>query len=346
VAARELFWILPSVAGHVDMWRGRALLIPDATIREDALTALVSKRFNAEGAALFAVLPPRRDPRLLRLLVSFQILLDFLDSFSERPVPDPIANGRQLHLALKEALDPAEPISDYYRHHPLCEDGGYLRALVETCREACATLPRYGCVRPLAVEGATRCGVQGLNHDPDPVRRDRMLKHWARSAFPTEWRMSWWELTAGASSTLGVHALLALAADPACNERDAADVEAAYMPWICVASTILDSYVDEVADDMSAGHSYIAHYPSPQVAERRTRELVSRSVCEARRLPHGARHALIAAGMVAMYLSADDARTRAKRATTEGIVRAGGPLTRLLVPILRVWRIVCARPAA
>jgi tetraprenyl-beta-curcumene synthase len=213
VCARELHWIRPNVAREIEGWRRHAESIPDAGIREDALAALAEKRFNAEGAALFAALPPRRDAALVRVLVAFQILLDFLDTLSERPAPDAVADGRQLHLALRDALDPQRPRSDYYRHHPQRSDGGYVRALVECCRESCLSLPAYGNVRSLALRAAARCSVQGLNHDPDGARRESTLEGWARSNFPTS-PFSWWELTAAASSTLGIHALLALAADP------------------------------------------------------------------------------------------------------------------------------------
>jgi tetraprenyl-beta-curcumene synthase len=331
-------WIRPEVAREVEHWRQRAASIPDAATRRHALTALSSKRFNAEGAALFAVLAPRRDATLLRLLVAFQVLLDFLDSLSERPTADAQADGMQLHLALRDALDPDGPISDYFRHRPFLQDGGYVRALVQACRESCLYLPSYASTRSLVLRGAVRCGVQGLNHDTDPVRRDRSLQAWAGGAFHNGWGLSWWELTAAASSTLGIHALLALAADPACEERDAVEVDAAYMPWICAASTMLDSYVDEVADAAESAHSYIAHYPSEEIALARTRELVHRSLEEARRLQGGACHALIVAGMVAMYLSAEEARTVAKRNTTQTLVRTGGSLTRASVPILRMWR--------
>jgi tetraprenyl-beta-curcumene synthase len=311
-------------------------------VRDEALTALSAKRFNAEGAALFAVLAPRRDTRLLRLLVAFQVLLDFLDSLSERPVlENPQADGLQLHLALRDALDPGGPMSDYYRHRPSMQDGGYVCALVQSCRESCVYLPSYGTTRSFALRGAGRCSVQGLNHDHDPVRRDRTLEAWAGNTFHETWGLSWWELTAAASSTLGILALLALAADPSCEERDAAEVDAAYMPWICAASTMLDSYVDTAADAAEGAHSYIAHYPSEELALQRTHELVSQSLEEARRLRGGARHALIVAGMVAMYLSAEEARTAAKLKTTGALVCAGGLLTRMLVPILRLWRTAC-----
>jgi tetraprenyl-beta-curcumene synthase len=111
------------------------------------------------------------------------------------------------------------------------------------------------------------------------------------------------------------------------------------MPWICAASTMLDSFVDETADLASNGHSYIAHYSTPGVAVRRLCRLVRQSMYEARRLRNGSRHALIVAGMIAMYLSSDDARAPAIRATTARFIDAGGSLARLLLPILRLWRI-------
>jgi tetraprenyl-beta-curcumene synthase len=339
VGARELLWIHPSVVREVRGWRRLAASIPDAGIRADALTALREKRFNAEGAGLFAALPRKRNRHLLRLLVAYQILLDYLDTVSERPAPDPLANGRQLHLALTDALDPRRPASDYYRHHPQGTDGGYVRALVQACRECCLTLPAHEPALRLALRAASDCGVQGLNHDPDPERRDRGLERWARRSLPSHGDLSWWELTAAASSTLGIHALLALAADPSRAPGEAERVAGAYMPWICAASTMLDSYVDQAEDAANHGHNYLAHYPSAPDAERRTRELVHRSLLEAGGLPNGSRHALIAAGMVAMYLSADGARHPGRSRTTRAFVRAGGPLTMLLLPVLRTWRI-------
>jgi tetraprenyl-beta-curcumene synthase len=345
VCARELSWIHPNVAREVTRWRRLAASIPDPAIRADALASLHEKRFNAEGAGLFASLPRRRHGALLRLLVTYQVLLDFLDTVSERPVADPLANGQQLHLALRDALLPHGPTSDYYRHHPGGGDGGYLQALVDVCRESCMELPAYGSICGRALAAAAGFGVQGLNHDPDPVRRDGRLEGWARRTFPRSAAVSWWELTAAASSTLAIHALLALAAEPAFVRRDAEAVGAAYMPWICAASTMLDSYVDEVEDVSNEGHNYLAHYASAEIARRRTRELVHRSLQEARRLRNGPRHALIAAGMVAMYLSSDGARSPAKRSTTRSMVRAGGRLTMLLVPVLLLWRLAYRRRA-
>jgi hypothetical protein len=42
--------------------------------------------------------------------------------------------------------------------------------------------------------------------------------------------------------------------------------------------------------------------------------------------------------MFAMYLSRDSANGPELRAATASLVQAGGSLTRLLVPVLRLWR--------
>jgi tetraprenyl-beta-curcumene synthase len=346
VATREIVCVIPTVSREIGAWRDRACAIPDTPIREDALSAISAKRFNPEGAALFAVLPRRYDLNLVRLLVAFQVLLDFLDSVTERRVPRPVANGDQLHRALAEALHPGAPISDYYRYHPWRDDGGYLMSLVTTCRECCGALPAYGCVKATVVRAARRCGVQGVNHDPDPRRRESRLRQWVGAEFAGRRDLCWWELTAAASSTLGILALLAEAADPDSAPRTFGEVDRAYMPWVCVASTMLDSYVDALADLAGEGHSYVAHYADPSVAAQRVCDLIHRSMREARQLRGGLRHALIVAGMAAMYLSADEARTPAMRATTDRFIEAGGSLTRTLLPILRLWRVLYARRSA
>jgi tetraprenyl-beta-curcumene synthase len=323
------------------------LAIPDASIREDALNSIAYKRGHADGAALFWILPRRRNLELLRMLVSFQIIWDFLDSINERGAGNGTANGRQLHRALVEALDPDAPISDYYRHHPWQDDGGYLRRLVEACRRGCRALPSYARLQPSLIREAMRGQVLALNHDLDPGARDAALRGWAKREFPTAGlKASWFELSAAASAGLTVHALLVLAAEPACTGAEIDSAYAAYFPWLSAAATMLDSYVDQAEDAANGDHSYVAHYSSSDVATRCVRELIIRSAHEARRLRNGHRHAVIAACMVAMYLSKDSARTPEMRTTTAALAEAGGSLTRLLLPILRLWRIAYAQRSA
>jgi tetraprenyl-beta-curcumene synthase len=320
--------------------------IPDQPIREDALGALADKRTHAHGAALFWTLPRRRNPHLLRLLIAYELIWDFLDNVNERASSSGTQNGRQLHLAIAEALEPDAPISDYYCHHSARGDGGFLRSLVETCRECCVLLPSYARVRGVAVHEAHRAQVLALNHDPNPAQRDAALKGWVAEEYPHAQTTSWWELSGAASAPLTIHALLALAAEPDCSPGEVASTYAAYCPWLSATTTMLDSYVDQIEDVENGNHSYVAHYPSQDATVCGIRSLVSRSVAETRSLHNGHRHAVIASAMIAMYLSKDTARTLQLRAGTRTFVRAGGSLTRLLLPILRVWRILYGQRSA
>jgi tetraprenyl-beta-curcumene synthase len=332
--------VLPNVAGEVRRWRTVALCIPDPVLRDDALLTLSRERLNTEGAALFATLPRRRNLALLRMLAAYQITLDYLDTISERPCDDPLGNGWQLHLALTESVQPGGSVSDYYCLHPQHADGGYLRSLVELCRTGCASLPAFPRVRRRALRAAHLGTVQVPNHDPCEARRTAGLRAWVERELPGPSELCWFELTAAASSSLWTLALLALAADPDLREDDVIEAEAVYFPWICAASTLLDAFVDQASDRAEGNHSYVEHYDNPAEMVDRLCEIVYRSVHGARQLRNGERHALIAAGMVSMYLSKASVREPELRAAAERIARAAGSLPRVQLPIMRAMRIL------
>ena len=292
-------------------------------------------------------------------------MADFLDSASERSVHRGAAGGRgphegdgctgesrlhastasgvHLHLALSEALDPGAPVSDFYCRHPWREDGGYLHTLLHACRGRCARLPSYERVREPAIRAATLAQVLGLNHEPDGVARDAALCEWAQREARGWVELEWFESTAAASGWLTVLALLALATAAGVDEHRVLDTCAAYLPWISLAGTMLDSYADQAQDEAGAEHSYIAHYPCAEDGVERVGVLVREAALRARALPDGARHAVLVASMVAMYLSKDSARTPQLRASTRRLAAAGGSLARVLLPVLRVWRVAYAQ---
>lgn len=344
-ALRELTWGLPAVSDEARAWRTRAQVIPDSPIRLNALSALAGKRGHTDGAALFTIIPEGRNAHLLRLLVAYELIWDFLDSVNESGAGAGQGNGRQLHLALIDALQ-GGPLRDYYSRHPWQEDGGYLRTLVEACRSCLPLLPAYGLVRASLLEEARRAQVLAVNHDLDSQDRDAGLEAWAQAEFPDYRELSWFELSGAASASLTVHALFALGAIAQSAEGDIRRARGAYFPWISAATTMLDSYVDQVEDAYNGDHSYVAHYGPHQCAIGRIGELIRRSLQEARGLPQGERHVLIVACMVAMYLTKDSAHTAELSASTSALRRSGGSLTVLLSPILRAWRIAYAQRSA
>jgi hypothetical protein len=188
------------------------------------------------------------------------------------------------------------------------------------------------------------CDVQSLNHHPDPARRDAALEAWARSLPGADPALEWFELAAAASGFLP-HVLLVLAAERSCREHDVSETLAAYFPWISLALTMLDSYNDWCEDLAGGAHSYISHYGHPASAVQRLCEIVDHAARRARALPDGSRHGTLIACMVAMHLSRPTAWTADMRHHTRAIANAGGSLTRVLLPLARVWRATHLRRA-
>lgn len=335
-SARELTWGLRAVAREIRIWRACAERIPDPAVRRDALAALDLKRGHANGAAMFWTLPNHREPRLLQTLVRYELLQDFLDSVTEHGAAVGPEHGVPIYRALGDALDLQRTPSDYGLHG---RDGGYLAALAAGCREGSRALPGYAVVQPFLVREAERADVLILNHQRDAETRDASLRAWAARHFPHERELSWFELTAAASGWITTHVLLALAAGPTPTPADVEATHAAYFPWLALALTMLDSYADQQDDARSGNHSYVAHYPTQMAAVERLRESVRRAAGAVLALPNGERHGVLLGCMIALYLTKDSARSPDQRSTSEHLAAAGGSLPRLLMPVLRLWRL-------
>jgi tetraprenyl-beta-curcumene synthase len=334
-------------------WRRRAQAIIDGPIRIDALSVLSRKRTHVDGAALFWTTLPRRRPRLLWLLVAYELLLDFLDYAGERAqdvdrdLRAGQANGERLHRGLLDALDPTTEIVDHYALHPWRADVGYMRALIFSCRLHTAALPSYSPVRPFMVAEARRAAqILSINHIPDPACRDRRLRAWAAQHRDLAPDLEWFELTAAVSGSLAIHALLAQAADETATRAQIEETFHAYMPWVALATAMFDSYADQIEDAALDGHSYIAHYAAPAVADSRLQQIASQTMHATLTLSRGTRHTILVACMIAMYLSRDDVRSPGLAGRTRALARAGGPLTRSLLPVLGIWRAAVSHRAS
>lgn len=335
-AYRELSWGLPQVAHELSGWRERANRIPDEILRADALDALRTKRTNTDGAAVFATLLDTRDREVIGLLAIYQALWDYLDSSVERHPTE--ANGRELHLALVDALKPGAPLSDYYRYHPRHDDGGYLVALVERCRHGCAKLPSYDAVRSTVLAEARRAQVQALNHLVDRKARDESLARWAQSELRPIEGVAWFEVTAAASASLVILPLLALAGRRRLGADEVARTRNAYWPWVTITTTMLDNFADQAEDLTTGNHNYFSHYDTEVLGVARVGDCIAQALRRVRALPDGERHVVIVASMIAMYLSKTNRGGLSNRDSRRRLAIAGGPLVRLLVPVLRTWR--------
>ncbi|MBS1870201.1 MAG: DUF2600 family protein [Actinobacteria bacterium] len=333
-----------TVARHVRRelacWRGHARAIPDPCLRGLALAKLADEHLNAQAAAVFATLVPlRQRRRAARMMVAFQVMYDYLDAVSEQPSGDPVVNGLRLHEALLTAILPERPAVDYYAFATRGrDDGGYLDRAVASFRSRMRAMPAEATVRPALARCAARVGEgQTRTHAVD-VAGVLQLRAWGATlarAGPYEW----WEATAGAASSLALHALFAAAGDASTTGEDALAVERAYFPAVCAISTLLDAVADQRSDRLAGSRNYIDYYATNAEAVRRLALIARDADRRTRDLRRGTRHATIVSGISAFYLSAVSALEPGDREAVRQMAGTLRPCTiRPLLAILRIKR--------
>jgi tetraprenyl-beta-curcumene synthase len=331
--------IVPLVRRELERWQASAAKIPDSTLRAAALSALREKGSNVEATAVFAILAPRaRRAQALRAMTSLQAAIDFLDSVSEQRVDDPLADGLALHEAVVDAVSPdATKTAEWYRLHPDREDGGYLAALVAACRDEVATLPATEFVLPALRRAARRCG-EGQSHSHAATERGvRDLEAWATGLEAAPGYL-WWELAAGASSSVAAHALIAAAADPRTTADDATLIDAAYFPPVGALTVLLDDLIDREDDRRAGEHNYLSYFADEAEAANRVGLLADRARAAIAQLRQARRHRAILAGVAGFYLSAPAAGSGYARPIRGRLLESLDPTARLIMVAMRLRR--------
>jgi tetraprenyl-beta-curcumene synthase len=336
---RYLLLVLPPATRELAHWRARAGEIPNPSLRRHAAGAL-SKRGNIEGAALLATLAPAAQRRrTVRALVAYQTAYNYLDTLSEQPSPHPQANSRQLHQALLTALIPGEPHPDYYAENPDTGDGGYLPALIDTCRRALAGLPSFEALAPTALAAAQRTlAFQTLNLSESQGGHGE-LRRWATDSTPPGARLQWWETAAAAGSSLSVHALIAAAAQPDLEPWDARQIDSAYFPWIGALHSLLDSLVDRSEDHEQGHRSLLGYYGSSAYAGAQLAGLATHARDALERLPDPHANRVILTAMCSYYLSAPECQTAEAQTITSALTRALGLPLSVAIVMFRARRL-------
>jgi tetraprenyl-beta-curcumene synthase len=301
--------VLPGVRRELRRWRKLAEAIPDPGSRRRALTALEEKRSNVEAVAVFATLAPLRQRRaVLRAIVPLQVAIDYRDTLEEAG-EDPTARDAYL-----TALDT-----------------GWVREI--ECLAGCSA------VAPTLRAAVDRC-AEGQRRTHAAAAGDSAgLQRWAEG-LEADGDYRWWELAAGASSSVAAHALIAAAADPEASAESAALVDAAYNPTVGALTVFLDDLVDREADHAAAEHNYLGYYADEVEAAERLGEIARRASAQIELIPHVARHRAILAGVGAFYLSAPQAAGGYPDPIRQRLLSAMGPGTRALSAFMYVRRLL------
>ena len=163
------------------------------------------------------------------------------------------------------------------------------------------------------------------------------LEQWARSAAIGS-DLAWPEFAAGAAaSVLAVHALIVAAADERTTALAAREIDRAYL-MISAISTMLDSVNDYQRDLATGRPRAVDWYDSADPAQRIT-SLARRALARTARIPHGARHAMVAAGVIAYYTSPPEARGERAHAVARQVQRDLRVILWPTLGVMRAWRL-------
>ena len=297
--------VIPRVNRGLEYWRRAAGAIADPALRGQALAALDEKGLNVEAIAVFAILAQRRNRRTaIRAMVALQVAIDYLDTLGEQGSAG---------------------------------DGGYLDRLFGSYRESVQTLPSHGAVSTTLQRAVSRCGEgQASTHAAEHGDRPA-LEAWALAQeAPPVYR--WWEVAAGASSSVAAHALIAAAADPKTSAAEAELIDAAYFPSIGALTVLLDDLIDRDEDSVVGAHNYLSYYADSEDAAARLDLIAHLARSGLAGLRHRHRHAAILAGVAGFYLSAGEAETPYARPIRDRLLRSAGPAVRPIVAFMRLRR--------
>jgi undecaprenyl diphosphate synthase len=340
--ANARYWptVAPVVHAQLHRWEQKARLIPNRGLRDLALGKLAHERFNAEVAATLATLAPRAHRKTtVEAIVALEVMYDYLDGLTEQPCEDPLTNGRQLFRAFTDAVTvDLDSDRDYYRHHTVAQDGGYLGALANTVRMSLSALPAGNAVAQTAQAAAARCAEAQTRANAVTMLGHTQLEQWAKSQAKTT-GLHWREFTAGAvASVLCVHALIAASANARTTSDQAAAIDRAYLS-ISALSTMLDSLVDR-EQDASTGTSWLLeHYSGHDILALDLVHAAAVAASHARRLPHGPHHLMTLTGVVAYYTSAATARNESAEPVVLAIQQQLQPLLTPTLAVMRTWRL-------
>lgn len=267
-----------------------------------------AKERNAEAVAVVATLAPRSSrAAAVRAIVALQATIDLRD-------------------VAEEAEESEAPELD-----------ARVAALDASWRQEVWALPAHQAVLPLLERAVERCERGQLQTHRAAREGPEALRLWASALeAPTDYR--WWEVAAGASSSVAAHALIAAAADPETTAATAGLVDVAYQPPLGALTVFLDDLVDRDADRAAGEHSYLAYYDSPGEAADRLGILADRAEASIALLPHAGRHRAILAGVAGYYLSSTAAQTAYAQPIRERLLSALGPGARLLAGFSRLRR--------
>lgn len=296
--------VLSTVYQYLHQWQEKASQIPNLELRKQALMSIETKTFHCEGGAIYGLLAKDFSNELIRFIVAYQTISDYLDNLCDRSTSLNPEDFRALHESIFHALTPGVECVNYYRFREEQEDGGYLRQLVKTCQNVLQQLPAYQKISSTLHELADYyCNLQVHKHVQVENRVPR-LKSWFKSHQDKLPEMSWYEFSACAGSTLGIFCLSAYAVDDCSNDL-VQQVKNSYFPWVQGLHILLDYLIDQEEDIIGGDFNFCSCYDNKDEMTKRLIHFVDQADKSISKLPNTNFHQMINRGLLGIYLSDD-----------------------------------------
>lgn len=302
-------------------------------LTQQGLDSIRDKTFHCLGGSVYAVMAPRRQRQnILKFIIAFQTISDYLDNLCDRLGVFSEQGFRQLHTAMLDSLEPdSKEYEDYYALFPCKEDGGYLQKLVGDCRRALGRIPTFILSKKRVLE-LTKLYIDLQSFKHMEVRRgeEKLAALHARyqHRYPG---LHWWEFAAACGSTLGIFTIIA---SPVNSEQ----LWQAYMPWVNGLHILLDYYIDQEEDIQHGDLNFVSYHQGKEQQVRRLLWFYGKSQRAIRGLEKNRFHGLVIDGLFAIYLSDAKARSPQLATTSLRLLHSSGLRVRVLERMARALR--------
>ena len=319
--------IIPTVHRYLHHWKERASQIPNPELRQQALMSINTKTFHCEGGAIYGMLAKEYSDELIRFIVAYQTISDYLDNLCDRSTSLNPEDFRALHESIFHALTPGVECVNYYRFRKEQEDGGYLKELVITCQDVLA-LTDYQQISSAVHELADYyCNLQVHKHVQVPERVPR-LKSWFKLHQHNLPEMSWYEFSACAGSTLGIFCIVAYAFHEDCSEDFICQVKNSYFPWVQGLHILLDYFIDQEEDRIAGDLNFCFYYKDRKEMLKRFTHFIKEADKSVAQLPDTKFHQMINQALLGIYLADEKVRRQKDvQAMAKQLIRIGGGST-------------------
>lgn len=295
--------VLPTVNQELTYWAERASQIPNPELRKQAMASIDTKTFHCEGGAILSLLSGPHVSKIIKFIVAYQTISDYLDNLCDRSTSLDPMDFEQLHLSMKHAVSVGAKPELYYCYRGDQNDGGYLEELVVTCQSVLDQSPFYDQIKDHLIELCQYyCDLQVHKHVKIEEREKRLI-NWFQQYKKSIPEMEWYEFSACSGSTLGIFCLASYSFRKDFKDIPFEPIKSGYFPYIQGLHILLDYFIDQEEDKNEGDLNFCSYYESKEQLASRLVFFLEQADKYIEKLPHSEFHKLINRGLLGVYLS-------------------------------------------